>query len=116
MRFGQGGGDVLQVDADLRQLKRLGPYRFGYPLHFGGVVDRVVAVLVVPRRVEAVASVLERVVGLRSATAGFAESLRQIGDLQRLTGLQASVDRPGVATGLSDQRVNVYVGQAHSAA
>jgi hypothetical protein len=40
----------------------------------------------------------------------------QIGNLQWAARLQAGIDRPGVATGLGDQRLLIYIRKSHSTA
>ncbi|OBB94530.1 hypothetical protein A5781_02075 [Mycobacterium sp. 852002-30065_SCH5024008] len=69
LRISKGGSDVLQVGPDLGQLLRLRAKGFRQPLHFGGVVDRVVPVLVVPRLAEAQLGYLEGMVGFGSVSA-----------------------------------------------
>src|SRR6185312_4729311 len=103
LRLGQGSGDVLQVNTDLRQLERLRPKRFDGALYLGGVVDRVVAILMVPGGVEAVAGLLEGMVGLLGASARSVERIRQLRNLKRTAGLQTPVDLPRITAGLGDQ-------------
>src|SRR6185312_2111382 len=74
------------------------------------------AVVVVPGSLEAGAGLLERVVGLRRASARAVKGAGQIGNLQWAARLQAGIDRPGVATGLGDQRLLIYIRKSHSTA
>jgi hypothetical protein len=102
---GQRGRNVFQLSADLRQLLGLCAKGFRHPLYFSGVVDRVVAVLVVPRLAEAFPGVRERVVGFCGVSTGAIEGLRQLRDLKRPARLQALVDRPRIPTGGGDQLI-----------
>lgn len=74
------------------------------------------AVVVVPGGLEACACLLESVLGLRRASARAVKGSGQIGNLQWATRLQAGVDRPGVTTGLGDQRLLIYIRKSHSTA
>ncbi|WP_232003009.1 hypothetical protein, partial [Mycobacterium sp. 1245801.1] len=54
--------------------------------------------------------------GCGGASAGSMESLCQLRDLKRATGLQALVNRPRITTGLSDQTGNANPFQLHCTA
>ncbi|CFR82279.1 Uncharacterised protein [Mycobacterium tuberculosis] len=116
LRLGEVGRNVLQIDTDLGQLQRLHTQRRGHALHFGGVVDRVLAVFSIPGRFEAATGFLEGRVGLGGASTRRVKRLRQLGNLGRPTRVQAVLDRPGIAAGLGDQRPDVYVAQLHTTA
>src|ERR1700730_16211787 len=81
---------------DLGQLLGLGAQRPGGALHFGGVVDRVLAVLVGPARLEAPPRLVECRIGLRGGAPRAVKSRGQSRNLKRATDLQCLVDRPGV--------------------
>nr|WP_276807200.1 hypothetical protein [Mycobacterium nebraskense] len=115
LRFGQGGSDGFQIGPDLGQLHGLGTERLGGALDFIGVVDRVVAILMVPGRIEAVAGLLECVVGLRGGPARGMKRRGQTGDLRRVARLQAPIDLPRVAAGEGDQRPDAYIAELHRA-
>ena len=89
LRLGQGGGNVFQVGADLGDLQGLLAQPLGHALHFGGVVDRVITILVVPGRIEAVAGLLEGGVGLGGASARVVEGLGERRNLCRAARLEA---------------------------
>lgn len=72
-----------------------------------------VAVLVVPGLIEALAGLLELLLGGGGAPARRVEGLRQLGDLKGVAGLQTAVDRPGIAAGLGDQIGNAQPVQLH---
>ncbi|MEY8017012.1 hypothetical protein AB8998_19480 [Mycobacterium sp. HUMS_12744610] len=75
LRLGQRRGDAFEIGGDLRQLRRLRTQRFGHPFYLGGVVDRVIAILVVPGGVEAATGHIEGVIGLGAAAARIVEKL-----------------------------------------
>jgi hypothetical protein len=62
LRFGEGGRDIFQVGTDFGQLLGLSTQRLRGALDFGGVVDRVIAILMIPGRVEAATGFAERIV------------------------------------------------------
>src|SRR5579884_1789067 len=74
------------------------------------------AVLAVPRRLEAAARVQKRVVRLRRARTSVVKRLRQTGNLCRTAALQAGVDLPRVAAGVGDQQRDAYVAEVHRTA
>ncbi len=116
LRAGQRGSDLFQFGADFGQLLGLRAKGFRHPLHLGGVVDRIVAVLMVPCLAEAFPGVCEGVVRFGSVSTGAVKGLRQLRDLKRLAGLQALVDRPRVATRRGDQLWFAQVHQRHGTA
>lgn len=116
LRFSQGGGDVLQIGADLGKLLRLRAKGFDEALHFGGIIDRVVAVLVIPGRVEAFPGLLKCVIGFGRVASGSVKSLSEAGYLRGAAGLKALVDRPRIAAGFRDQLGDAQPLQLHSRA
>src|ERR1700730_11764134 len=99
---------------DLGQLLGLGAQRPGGALHFGGVVDRVLAVLVGPARLEAPPRLVECRIGLRGGAPRAVKSRGQSRNLKRATDLQCLVDRPGVPPCRGDQRSFAYVLKLHT--
>jgi hypothetical protein len=76
----------------------------------------VVAVLPIPRSVEATTRFIECGVGLGGASARSMEGLRQIRNLDWAADLEAFVDRPGITAGRGDQQRDAYVVELHRAA
>jgi hypothetical protein len=67
----------------------------------------------VPGRFEAATSLVECIAGLLCAPTGHVKSLGQSVNPRRVTGLQAGVDGPRVATGLGDQVRDAYAVELH---
>jgi hypothetical protein len=85
----------------------------GHALHLGGIVDRMIAILVVPGRVEAATRFDECVAGLGGASARSVKRLGQVGNLGRATNLQALIDRPWVPAGLRDEQRDAYIAELY---
>ncbi len=111
LRFGEGGGDVLQVDADPGQRVFVQVHHLGSPLHLGGVVDRVCRVVAVPGRIEPLLGGAELVGRLRHGNAGVVERLSQLADLAGSAGLDGVVDLPGITPGGAGQFGDTQVDQ-----
>ncbi|MGB9227813.1 MAG: hypothetical protein WCB80_32275 [Mycobacterium sp.] len=113
LRPGQGGGDVFEVHTEFGQLQRLRPQQLNDPWHLVGIVDRMVAVLVIPRRLKPLPRLLKGLVGLGSTSTRSVKRLRQVCNLSRAPRLQSLVDRPRIPAGLGNQMWNAYVSEPH---
>nr|WP_252871934.1 hypothetical protein [Mycobacterium marinum] len=102
LRLSQRCGDLLQMGSDLGQLLGLSAQRLGCALHLGGIVDGVLAVLVIPGSFKASAGLLKRNVRLGSAASRSVKRGCQVGNLSWATSLEALVDRPGITSGIGD--------------
>jgi hypothetical protein len=94
-------------------LRGLQAQRLGHALHFGGVVGWVLAVLPIPGCREAATGLREGGVGRGGGLARVMKRLRQIGYLGWATGLQAVVDRPGIAARIDDEPRDAYELELH---
>jgi hypothetical protein len=72
-----------------------------------------IAVLPIPGRLKAATGVIECRAGLGNASTGSVKRVRQIGNLRRVTSLQALIYCPGVTAGFTDQRRDAYVPELH---
>ncbi|OBH03696.1 hypothetical protein A5695_00980 [Mycobacterium sp. E1747] len=93
----QSSGDVLQIRPDLGQPFRLPAERFSHAFHFSGVVDRMIAVLVVPGGIESVLGLIKVLTGRSCAPTRVVECLGKTVDLPGATRLQAPIYLPGVS-------------------
>jgi hypothetical protein len=102
LRLRQNRRNAFQVDGDLRQLRSLHAQGTRRALYFGCIVDRVIAVLAVPRRFESALCLSEGRLSLAGQLSGIVKSLGKCRDLRRSTALQGRINGPRVAAGRGD--------------